>query len=81
MKADDLTLRCLNSLKLVCVGLSFIRENMWRLIEEEEDWMLVGFEFTCPSLLEMAKDLDLDLPYDDPGLQEIYGKRDLKLSK
>jgi hypothetical protein len=29
----------------------------------------------------MAKDLDLDIPYDHPALQEIYGRRDLKLNK
>ncbi|GJN21388.1 hypothetical protein PR202_gb08858 [Eleusine coracana subsp. coracana] len=62
-------------------GLSFIRENMWRLATEDDDWMLAGFEITFPSLLEMAMALDLDIPYDDLGLQEIYAKRDLKLSK
>ncbi|RCV06933.1 hypothetical protein SETIT_1G203600v2 [Setaria italica] len=62
-------------------GLSFIRENMWRLVKEDEDWMLVGFEIALPSLLEMAKDLDLDIPYDHPALQEIYDRRDLKLNK
>ncbi|CAM0878124.1 unnamed protein product [Alopecurus aequalis] len=62
-------------------GLLFIRENMWRLAEEEESWMLVGFEIAFPSLLEMAKNLDLDIDYDDPALQDIYAKRNLKLSK
>ncbi|CAO2046274.1 unnamed protein product [Urochloa humidicola] len=62
-------------------GLSFLRENMWRLVKEEEDWMLVGFEIALPSLLEMAKDLYLDIPYDHPALREIYAKRDLKLNK
>jgi hypothetical protein len=54
---------------------------MWRLVKEDEEWMLVGFEIALPSLLEMAKDLDLDIPYDHPALQEIYGRRDLKLNK
>jgi hypothetical protein len=45
------------------------------------EWMPVGFEITLPTLLEMAKGLGLDLPYDEPVLQEIYSKRDLKLSK
>ncbi|KAL6634600.1 hypothetical protein ACP70R_027271 [Stipagrostis hirtigluma subsp. patula] len=62
-------------------GLSFIRENLWRLAEDDEDWMLVGFEITLPTLLEMAKNLSLDVPCDDPGLQVICAKRDLKLSK
>ncbi|KAL6640343.1 hypothetical protein ACP70R_022192 [Stipagrostis hirtigluma subsp. patula] len=62
-------------------GLSFIRENMWRLTEDDEDWMLIGFELTLPTLIEMAKDLGLDIPYDEPALQVIYAKRDLKLTK
>ncbi|CAL5066376.1 unnamed protein product [Urochloa decumbens] len=62
-------------------GLSFIRENLWRITEQDEENMPVGFEITLPTLLEMAKGLGLDLPYDEPALQEIYSKRDLKLSK
>uniref|UniRef100_A0A0E0FIG2 Terpene synthase N-terminal domain-containing protein n=1 Tax=Oryza nivara TaxID=4536 RepID=A0A0E0FIG2_ORYNI len=62
-------------------GLSFIRENIWRLAQEEEAWMPVGFEITFPSLLEIAKDLALDIPYDDPALHKIYAQRELKLKK
>ncbi|TKW32144.1 hypothetical protein SEVIR_2G150600v4 [Setaria viridis] len=62
-------------------GLSFIHGNLWRLTEEDAEWMPVGFEITLPTLLEMAKDLGLDLPYDEPALQEIYSRRELKLSK
>uniref|UniRef100_A0A0E0B1A0 Terpene synthase N-terminal domain-containing protein n=1 Tax=Oryza glumipatula TaxID=40148 RepID=A0A0E0B1A0_9ORYZ len=62
-------------------GLSFIRENIWRLAQEEEAWMPVGFEITFPSLLEIAKDLALDIPYDDPALHKIYSLRELKLKK
>jgi hypothetical protein len=63
------------------VGRSFICENLWRLNEDDEDWMLVGFEITLLTLLEKAKDLGHDLPYDEPALQAIYAKRDLKLAK
>uniref|UniRef100_A0ACD5WDW3 Uncharacterized protein n=1 Tax=Avena sativa TaxID=4498 RepID=A0ACD5WDW3_AVESA len=62
-------------------GLLFIRENMWRLAKEEEDWMLVGFEIAFPSLLEMAKNLNLDISYDDPAFQAINAKRNIKLTK
>ncbi|BAF14085.1 syn-copalyl diphosphate synthase, chloroplastic isoform 1 [Oryza sativa Japonica Group] len=62
-------------------GLLFIQENMWRLAHEEEDWMLVGFEIALPSLLDMAKDLDLDIPYDEPALKAIYAERERKLAK
>lgn len=54
---------------------------MWRLAHEEEDWMLVGFEIALPSLLDMAKDLDLDIPYDEPALKAIYAERERKLAK
>lgn len=64
------------------LGLSFIRENLWRLEDNGlDDWMLAGFEITFPQLLEMAKDLGLDLPYDEPTLQDVYAKRDLKLAR
>ncbi|KAK3121517.1 hypothetical protein QOZ80_8BG0655080 [Eleusine coracana subsp. coracana] len=62
-------------------GLLFIRENMWRLSEEAEDWMLVGFEIAFPSLLDMAKNLGLDIPYHEPALKEIYTQRKRKLAK
>ncbi|GJN16536.1 hypothetical protein PR202_gb03537 [Eleusine coracana subsp. coracana] len=61
--------------------LLFIRENMWRLSEEAEDWMLVGFEIAFPSLLDMAKNLGLDIPYHEPALKEIYTQRKRKLAK
>ncbi|KAK1629593.1 hypothetical protein QYE76_003908 [Lolium multiflorum] len=63
-------------------GLSFIRENLWRLEDNElDDWMLGGFEITFPQLLDMAIDLGLDVPCDDPALQAIFAKRDLKLAR
>ncbi|XBI56219.1 hypothetical protein VPH35_037856 [Triticum aestivum] len=40
-----------------------------------------GFEINFPALLEKAKDLDLDIRYNHPVLEEIYVKRNLKLSK
>ncbi|KAL6899274.1 hypothetical protein ACP4OV_005932 [Aristida adscensionis] len=82
------TLACIVALKAWNIhdekcrkGLSFIHENLWRLTEDDEDWMPVGFEITLPRLLEMAKYLGLDMPFDEPALQEIYAKRDLKLSR
>nr|CAD1829168.1 unnamed protein product [Ananas comosus var. bracteatus] len=61
--------------------LSFLRENMWRLAEEEAELMPIGFEIAFPSLIEMAKDLDLDVLYDDPALKDIYTRRSLKLQR
>ncbi|OAY71424.1 Ent-copalyl diphosphate synthase 1, chloroplastic [Ananas comosus] len=80
------TLACIVALKLWGVhlekyerGLSFLRENMWRLAEEEPELMNIGFEIAFPSLVEMAKNLGLDIPYDDPALKDIYARRSLKL--
>ncbi|KAG2659259.1 ent-copalyl diphosphate synthase 2-like isoform X3 [Panicum virgatum] len=82
------TLACIIALKTWNVhsdkcnrGLSFLHENMKRLRDDDENWMMVGFEMTFPTLIEMAKDIGLDLPYDEPALQDIYAKRDLKLAK
>ncbi|CAO2046273.1 unnamed protein product [Urochloa humidicola] len=82
------TLACIIALKSWNVhherckkGLSFIHKNMWRLPEDDENWTLAGFETIFPMLLEMAKDLGLDIPCDEHALQDIYAKRDLKLSK
>ena len=54
---------------------------MSRLVEEEQDWMPSGFEINFPALLDRAKDLNLDIPYNHPVLEEICAKRNLKLSK
>nr|XP_010918399.1 ent-copalyl diphosphate synthase 1, chloroplastic isoform X2 [Elaeis guineensis] len=62
-------------------GISFLRDNMWRLAEEEAELMPIGFEIAFPSLLEIAKSLGLELPYDDPALQDIYASRNLKLKR
>ncbi|RLM78351.1 hypothetical protein C2845_PM12G17950 [Panicum miliaceum] len=82
------TLACVIALKTWNVhsdrcnkGLSFVHENIKRLPEDDENWMLAGFETIFPTLLEMAKDVGLDMPCDDPALQDIYAKRDLKLAK
>ncbi|KAM0857064.1 hypothetical protein ACQ4PT_048739 [Festuca glaucescens] len=63
-------------------GLSFIRENWWRLEDEElDDWMLGGFEIIFPRLLEMAVDLGLDVHCDEYALRDVFAKRDQKLAR
>lgn len=54
---------------------------MWRLAEEEAELMPIGFEIAFPSLIEMAKDLGLDVPFDHPALKDIYARRSLKLKR
>ncbi|KAG8389340.1 hypothetical protein BUALT_Bualt02G0219100 [Buddleja alternifolia] len=62
-------------------GISFFKENIHKLEDENEEHMTIGFEVALPSLLEIAKKLDIDIPYDSPGLQQIYARRDIKLTR
>ncbi|CAM0871455.1 unnamed protein product [Alopecurus aequalis] len=60
-------------------GLSFLQGNMWRLTEEDTEPMPIGFEIAFPSLIEVARSLDIDFPYDHHALQSIYAYREVKL--
>ncbi|CAN6283212.1 unnamed protein product [Urochloa humidicola] len=62
-------------------GLSFLHENMWRLEEEEQESMPIGFEIAFPSLIQIASNLDIDFPYDHPALESIYSNREIKLRR
>jgi ent-copalyl diphosphate synthase len=60
-------------------GLSFLQENMWRLTEEALERMPIGFEIAFPSLVEAARSLGIDFPYDHHALQSIYANREVKV--
>ncbi|XP_042491513.1 ent-copalyl diphosphate synthase 1-like isoform X2 [Macadamia integrifolia] len=62
-------------------GLVFIRENMSKLESENEEHMPIGFEIAFPSLMEIAERQDLQVPTDIPVINEIYAKRNLKLTR
>ncbi|KAL7126611.1 hypothetical protein ABFS83_14G200000 [Erythranthe nasuta] len=62
-------------------GISFMKENIYKLEDENEEHMPIGFEMALPSLIEIAKNLVIDIPHDSPALAEIYAKRDLKLTR
>ncbi|EYU40922.1 hypothetical protein MIMGU_mgv1a023046mg, partial [Erythranthe guttata] len=62
-------------------GISFMKENIYKLEDENEEHMPIGFEMALPSLVEIAKNLGIDIPHDSPTLAEIYAKRDLKLTR
>ncbi|KAJ4967918.1 hypothetical protein NE237_014619 [Protea cynaroides] len=62
-------------------GLAFIRENMSKLRSEDDEHMPIGFEIAFPSLMEMARQHDLQISNDDPIINEIYAKRNQKLTK
>ncbi|XP_034673366.1 (-)-kolavenyl diphosphate synthase TPS14, chloroplastic-like [Vitis riparia] len=62
-------------------GVSFIKENISKLEKEKAEHMPIGFEVAFPSLLEIARNLGIEVPNDSPFLKEIYAQRNLKLTK
>lgn len=59
----------------------FFRENIGKLEEEDDEHMPIGFEVAFPSLLEIARGINIDVPYDSPVLKDIYAKKELKLTR
>ncbi|KAF8116486.1 hypothetical protein N665_0017s0043 [Sinapis alba] len=62
-------------------GITFFRENIGKLEEEDDEHMPIGFEVAFPSLLEIARGINIDVPYDSPVLKNIYAKKELKLTR
>ncbi|XP_026419866.1 ent-copalyl diphosphate synthase, chloroplastic-like [Papaver somniferum] len=63
-------------------GLLFIQQNMCKLDDANTVHMPIGFEVVFPSLIEIARSLDIDFPDEDsPALKDIYAKRNLKLTR
>nr|AYN70609.1 ent-copalyl diphosphate synthase [Paeonia suffruticosa] len=62
-------------------GMSFIKENLCKLGDESIEHMPIGFEVAFPSLLEIARSIDIEFPDDSHVLQDIYAKRNLKLTR
>ncbi|WZZ11860.1 hypothetical protein YC2023_104949 [Brassica napus] len=62
-------------------GIMFFRENIGKLEEEDDEHMPIGFEVAFPSLLEIARGINIDVPYDSPVLKDIYAKKELKLTR
>ncbi|KAL6564360.1 Gly-Xaa carboxypeptidase [Orobanche minor] len=62
-------------------GILFIKDNIHKLEDENVEHMPIGFEVALPSLIEKANKLQIDIPEDSPGLQEIYARRELKLTR
>ncbi|KAL0712623.1 hypothetical protein Bca4012_019601 [Brassica carinata] len=62
-------------------GITFFRENIGKLEEEDDEHMPIGFEVAFPSLLEKARGINIDVPYDSPVLKDIYAKKELKLTR
>ena len=83
LESSDLLVKYvpLASCAFVVLGLSFLHENMWRLAEEEQESMPIGFEIAFPSLIQIARNLGIDFPYDHPALHSIYSNREIKLKR
>ncbi|KAL8530613.1 hypothetical protein ACS0TY_007590 [Phlomoides rotata] len=62
-------------------GISFIKKNICKLEDENIEHMPIGFEVALPSLIEIAKELEIDIPDDGGELQEIYARKELKLKR
>jgi len=65
-----------------CVtGMKFFRDNLYKLQDENPEHMPIGFEVTFPSLLDLARSLDVEVPDNSPILKNILAMRDVKLNK
>ncbi|KAJ9543438.1 hypothetical protein OSB04_023145, partial [Centaurea solstitialis] len=62
-------------------GVKFLKENISKLENENEEHMTTGFDLVFPSLIDIAKKLNIGVSEDSPVLKEIYARRKLKLAK
>ncbi|KAL5701876.1 muconate cycloisomerase [Ranunculus cassubicifolius] len=62
-------------------GVSFLRQNLHRLKDEDPEHMPSGFEVRFPSLIEMAQNLGLEISEDSEVLQDLNTTRALKLKR
>ncbi|MCD7461894.1 Gly-Xaa carboxypeptidase [Datura stramonium] len=82
------TLACVIALKTWNVhhekrelGMSFIKENLSKIGDENAEHMPIGFEVAFPSLIEIGRNIGIDIPDDSSVLRDIYAKRHLKLTR
>ncbi|XP_065861147.1 ent-copalyl diphosphate synthase 1 [Euphorbia lathyris] len=62
-------------------GMKYFNDNLCKLEDENIEHMPIGFEVAFPSLLELAKKLEIQVSEDSPVLKDIYDSRNLKLKK
>ncbi|KAL5059580.1 hypothetical protein RYX36_031184 [Vicia faba] len=62
-------------------GMKFFMENLSKIQDENAEHMPIGFEVAFPSLLNIAKSLNIEVPENSPILKEIFSMRDQKLKK
>ncbi|XP_049349069.1 (-)-kolavenyl diphosphate synthase TPS28, chloroplastic-like [Solanum verrucosum] len=82
------TLACIIALKSWNVhhhkselGMSFIKENLSKIADENVEHMPIGFEVAFPSLIEIGRNIGIHIPDDSRVLRDIYDKRNLKLTR
>lgn len=82
------TLACVIALKTWGVGaqnvergIQFLQSNIYKMEEDDANHMPIGFEIVFPAMMEDAKALGLDLPYDATILQQISAEREKKMKK
>ncbi|XP_028804189.1 ent-copalyl diphosphate synthase, chloroplastic [Neltuma alba] len=62
-------------------GMAFFNKNLSKLLGEKAEHMPIGFEVAFPSLLDLARSLNIEVADDSHVLKEIFAKRDIKLSR
>lgn len=82
------TLACVLALKTwntfslgVNKGLIFLQTYIPKMNDEHDAHTPVGFEIVFPALMEDAKIMGLDLPYDAEFLQKIHDEKALKMKR
>ncbi|XP_047178780.1 ent-copalyl diphosphate synthase, chloroplastic [Vigna umbellata] len=62
-------------------GMTFFKENLNKLEDENAEHMPIGFEVAFPSLLDLARELEIDVPENSPILNKIFAMRNVKLTR
>lgn len=61
--------------------MKFLQSNLQKMEDDDANHMPIGFEIVFPAMLDDAKALGLDLPYNAPILQQISAQREKKMKK
>lgn len=61
--------------------MTFFHKNLSRLQSEKAEHMPIGFEVAFPSLIDLARTLNIEVSDDSQVLKEIFAQRDIKLSR
>nr|UPQ49787.1 isoabienol synthase [Pulvigera lyellii] len=67
--------------KNIELGEKFLQSNIQKMEDDDNEYMPIGFEIVFPAMLDEAKALGLDLPYDARILQQIAAEREKKMKK